>query len=317
MTDNKIVRGDANPPRINQAEARAVAANALTPMPDQVVATEPEFEVTSISVIVNTYNWPEALNLSLQSLAGQTERRFEIVVADDGSRPDTADAITAFAVSAPIPVRYVWHEDIGFRRSAILNKAIIEARGPYLIFVDGDCILQPDFVAQHRALAEPNHLVTGSRILLGRELSNELLTEGKWDYHTFRRKTLGHRLAGEISKIMPLFVRLTWWRRRSCYRSFVWRRIKGCNLACWKSDALAIGGFEEALTGWGSEDIDFVFRLQDKGVIRRSGTWATEVLHLWHKPADPSRAAANKKIVLDRIEAARLRNKAAQTPNSA
>lgn len=281
----------------------------------QVVTTEPESRVTLISVIVNTYNWPSALRLCLQSLAGQTERSFEIVVADDGSLPDTAEVIAAFARSVPIPVKHVWHEDIGFRRSVILNKAIVEARGPYLIFVDGDCIPQPDFVARHRALAEPNHLVTGSRILLGRKLSSELLAEGEWNYKAFRREALGHRLNGEISKIMPLFVRLTRWRRWSRYRSFVWRRIKGCNLACWKSDALAVGGFEEALTGWGSEDIDFVFRLQDKGVIRRSGTWATEVLHLWHLPADLSRSAANKKIVLDRIEAARLRNKAAQTPN--
>ncbi|WP_425374834.1 galactosyltransferase-related protein [Mesorhizobium tamadayense] len=91
----------------------------------------------------------------------------------------------------------------------------------------------------------------------------------------------------------------------------VFRRIKGCNLACWKSDALSVGSFDETFTGWGYEDADFVFRLQDKGIIRRAGTWATEVLHIWHKPADPSRATTNQKVVLDRIEAARLRKKAA------
>jgi glycosyltransferase involved in cell wall biosynthesis len=272
-------------------------------------------QATSISIIVNTYNWPEALRLSLQSLAGQTERCFEIIVADDGSRPDTADVIKAFADLAPVPVKHFWHEDLGFRRSAILNKAIAGACGRYLIFIDGDCILQPDFVAQHRALAQPNQLVTGSRILLGRKLSKHLLAEGKWNYRAFRRKILGHRLTGEISKIMPLFVRLNW-RKLTYYRSFVSRRIKGCNLACWKSDAIAVGGFDETFTGWGSEDIDFVFRLHEKGVIRRSGTWATEVLHIWHKPADRSCAEANKKIVLDRIEAARLCH-LARTPNSA
>lgn len=275
-----------------------------------------EFEVTSTSVIVNTYNWPEALKLCLQSLASQTDRCFEIIVADDGSRSDTADLIKAFAGSTPVPIRHVWHDDMGFRRCAILNNAIAAACGPYLIFIDGDCILQPDFVAWHRAFAEPNHLVTGSRILLGRRLSKELLAEGKWNYQNFRRNILRYRLTGEISKIVALFARLPSRRLRD-YRSFVWRRIKGCNLACWKRDALAIGGFDETFTGWGSEDIDFVFRLQDRGVIRRSGTWATEVLHIWHKPGDHSRAAGNKKIVRDRIEAARLRNKAGQTPNSA
>ena len=265
-------------------------------------------EAPSISVIVNTYNWPEALKLSLQSLAGQTERCFEVIVADDGSRPDTADVVNAFASSAPIAVRHVWHKDIGFRRAAILNKAIGEARGSYLIFIDGDCIPQPDFVARHRALARPNYLVTGSRILLGQEFSKQLLVAGTWNYQAFRRNILRHRVKGDISKITAFFMRLPW-RGMSDYRSFVFRRIKGCNLACWKSDALSVGGFDESFTGWGYEDADFVFRLQDKGVVRRAGTWATEVLHIWHKPADPSRAATNEKIVLDRIAAARLRNK--------
>ncbi|MBZ9818873.1 glycosyltransferase family 2 protein [Mesorhizobium sp. CA4] len=273
-------------------------------------------KVPSLSIIVNTYNWPEALRLTLQSLACQTERRFEIIVADDGSRPDTAEMIEAFAHSAPFPVRHVWQEDTGFRRCAILNKAIAEASGAYLIFIDGDCILQPDFVAQHLALAEPNHLVTGSRILLGRELSNHLLAEGKWDYQVFRRNILGHRLNGGISKVVALFVRLPSGRLRD-YRSFVWRRIKGCNLACWKSDAICVGGFDETFIGWGSEDIDFVFRMQDRGIIRRSGAWATEVLHIWHETGDRSRAAANTKIVRDRIAAARHRNKPCQTPKSA
>ncbi|WP_301004308.1 glycosyltransferase [Mesorhizobium sp.] len=136
----------------------------------------------SVSVIVNTYNWPGALKLSLQSLASQTDRCFEVIIADDGSRQDTADVIKLFTDSASIPVRHVWHEDIGFRRSAILNKAIGEACGPYLIFVDGDCILQPDFVAQHRALAKPNYVITGSRILLSQEFSKQLLAAGTWNY---------------------------------------------------------------------------------------------------------------------------------------
>ncbi|RWB56768.1 MAG: glycosyltransferase [Mesorhizobium sp.] len=259
-----------------------------------------------ISVIVTTYNWPKALSLTLQSLAGQTDRLFEVIVADDGSGPATAEVIRAHANSAPIPVVHIWQEDIGFRRSTIINKAVAEAKGDYLIFVDGDCILQPDFVSRHRGLAEPNHLVTGSRILLGPKISEMLLAESKWCYITFRRSVLWYRLTGEISKIAGLFIRLPTCRLRD-YRSFVWRRIKGCNLACWKADALAVGGFDESFLGWGSEDIDFVFRLQENGVVRRSGTWATEVLHIWHAPADSSRAEGNEKIVRDRIEASRRR----------
>ena len=263
---------------------------------------------TFISVIVTTYNWPEALRMTLQSLAGQSDRRFEVIVADDGSGPATAKLASVFADSAPIPVVYVWQEDLGFRRSAIINKAVAEARGDYLIFVDGDCIMQPDFISQHRALAEPKHLVTGSRILLGRRLSRSLLARGTWSFKAFRRSVLWYRLTGDISKVAALFVRLPTHRLRN-YRSFVRRRIKGCNLACWKADAIAVGGFDESFVGWGSEDIDFVFRLQDKGVIRRSGTWDTEVLNIWHPPADASRAECNGKIVRERIEAARRRRR--------
>nr|WP_206075322.1 glycosyltransferase [Mesorhizobium tamadayense] len=175
-------------------------------------------EAISVSVIVNTYNWPEALKLSLQSLAGQSERRFEIIVADDGSRPDTADVVKAFAGASSIPVKHVWHEDVGFRRAAILNKAITEACASYLIFIDGDCILQPDFVARHRALARPNYLVTGSRVLLGQEFSQQLLAAGTWSHQAFRRNILRHRLKGDISKIVAFFVRLPW-RPMSDYRS--------------------------------------------------------------------------------------------------
>jgi glycosyltransferase involved in cell wall biosynthesis len=263
---------------------------------------------TFISVIVTTYNWPEALRMTLQSLAGQTDHGFEIIVADDGSGPSTTELVSAFAGSASIPVAYVWQEDAGFRRAAIINKAIAQSRGDYLIFVDGDCIVQPDFVSQHRALAEPKHLVTGSRILLGRRLSKALLAKGTWSFKAFRRGVLWYRLTGDVSKVAALFVRLPTSRLRN-YRSFVWRRIKGCNLACWKVDAVAVDGFDGGFVGWGGEDIDFVFRMQDKGVIRRSGTWATEVLHIWHPPADPSRAECNGKIVRTRIEAARLRRR--------
>jgi GT2 family glycosyltransferase len=88
------------------------------------------------------------------------------------------------------------------------------------------------------------------------------------------------------------------WRN---YKKFVWRRIKGCNMACWKTDALAIGGFDESMTGWGHEDADFVFRLQNRGLIRKSGSWATEVLHLHHHINDQSSATENARRVREKI----------------
>ena len=128
----------------------------------------------SISILLATYNWPQALGLVLESLNAQTDKDFEVVIADDGSKAETTELITAFTQVANFPIKHLWQEDLGFRKSAILNQAITHARGDYLVFLDGDCITQPDFVARHRALAQSGFLVTGSRILLGRRLTQAL-----------------------------------------------------------------------------------------------------------------------------------------------
>ncbi|WP_378949631.1 glycosyltransferase family 2 protein [Mesorhizobium sp. ANAO-SY3R2] len=255
----------------------------------------------SVTVIVNTYNWASALNLSVRSLMRQTDRDFEIVIADDGSKDETKRLVDSLAAETDLTVTHVWHEDIGFRRTQILNKAIQASRGDYLIFLDGDCITQPDFIRRHRQLAKPSYLVTGSRIMLGPDLSAALCERGAVDFGALRRNALRYRASGDLAKVIPLFVRLPDASFRN-YRKFTWRRVKGCNIGCWKQDALKIGGYDEGLTGWGHEDVDFVFRMYEAGVERRSGTWATEVLHIWHKMADRSKADGNWQIVLERMK---------------
>ena len=128
-----------------------------------------------ISVIVATYNRPDALDAVLRSLAGQGDRDFEIVVADDGSHSDTGRLVADWAKRTSIPVNHVWHEDKGFRLAEIRNRAIRVSGGSYCIFLDGDCLARRDFVAAHRALARPGWFVTGSRLLLSRELTADVL----------------------------------------------------------------------------------------------------------------------------------------------
>ena len=253
-----------------------------------------------ISILLATYNWPQALKLCLESLATQTDRRFEIVIADDGSTDSTKQVIENFKASHPIAITHLWQEDQGFRKTQILNQAIAIAKGDYLVFLDGDCIVQPDFIARHRELAQEGYLVTGSRILLNEKLTQNLLTWPSWNFQRFSTNLLGERLSGGINKYWPLKIKFgnSVWRD---YKKFVWRRIKGCNMACWKADALTIGGFDETMTGWGHEDADFVFRLQNRGLIRKSGSWATEVLHLYHRINDQSNAAENARRVREKI----------------
>ena len=258
-----------------------------------------------ISILLATYNWPQALKLCLESLATQTDKNFEIIIADDGSTDSTREVIESIKQLYPTPITHLWQEDQGFRKTKILNQAIASAHGEYLVFLDGDCITQPDFIARHRQLAQKGFLVTGSRILLNEKLTQDLLSWPNWSFARFTENLIGKRLNGGINKYWPLKIKLGdgSWRD---YKKFVWRRIKGCNLACWKADADAINGFDETMTGWGHEDADFVFRMQHQGIRRKSGSWSTEVLHLFHKIHDQSNAAENARRVREKIMAKAL-----------
>jgi glycosyltransferase involved in cell wall biosynthesis len=253
-----------------------------------------------ISVIVATYNRIDALNFVLQSLEAQTDPNFEVIVADDGSKVDTTDFLNAFIKKKTLNISHVWQEDLGFRLAQVRNLAITASSGDYLVFLDGDCIVQPDFVARHRQLAQKGHLITGSRVLLSEQLTKEMLALPAWSFAEFKPHLLQYRLTGGINKYWPIVMKLGdgAWR---LYKKFVWRRIKGCNMACWSADAKAIGGFDEEMTGWGHEDADFVFRLQQNGIVRKSGSWSTEVFHLFHRIHDQSNAAENARRVRAKI----------------
>jgi glycosyltransferase involved in cell wall biosynthesis len=257
-------------------------------------------EKMKISIIVATYNRIDALNFVLQSLETQTDPCFEVIVADDGSKIDTTDFLNAFFQKTSLVIKHVWQEDLGFRLAQVRNLAIAASSGEYVIFLDGDCIVQPDFVARHRQLAQKGHLVTGSRVLLSEQLTKMILAWPKWSFTQFKSHLIQHRISGGINKYWPIVVKLNdgAWR---LYRKFVWRRIKGCNMACWTADAKAIGGFDESMTGWGHEDADFVFRLQHSGIVRKSGSWSTEVFHLFHRIHDQSNAAENARRVREKI----------------
>lgn len=231
-----------------------------------------------ISVIVSTYNRPDALGKVIESLLRQDDLDYEIIIADDGSKKDTTYLIENFSLNQRINISHVWHDDIGFRLSKIRNTAITKAKGEYVIFLDGDCIVQPDFIRRHRELAEHKYVVTGGRILMNKDLTIDVLNAKSFN---FKHKSLSLFFNGKINKFVSLYFKIPDNFLRK-YNTFAWKRIKGCNLAVWKIDALKIKGFDEKITGWGHEDADFVFRLFKNGINRKSGSFATEVLHLWH-----------------------------------
>lgn len=263
--------------------------------------------VNLISVIVTTYNRPNALDAALAALAGQTDRDFEIVVADDGSGPETARLIEGWASRLPVALKHVWQEHKGFRGAEIRNRGIRASCGCYCIFVDGDCLARPDFVAAHRRLAERRWFVAGNRILLSPMLT-ELVLAGKmaaqtWDFP----KLVRQRLHGGINRLLPAMrLPLGPLRRR---RKGDWQGAKTCNLAVARDDLERIDGFDASYIGWGLEDSDLVLRLLHAGVHRKDGRFATGVLHLWHPEADRSCLRDNERRLEDVLAGNRVRAK--------
>ena len=128
------------------------------------------------SLIVTTYNRPDALHLVLQSVLQQTVPPAEIIVADDGSGADTEETVGRFATASPIPVKHVWQEDQGFRAAQSRNRALAAAQGPYIVLIDGDMVLHPEFIADHLAVAREGRWVQGSRVLLTEAATAALLS---------------------------------------------------------------------------------------------------------------------------------------------
>jgi glycosyltransferase involved in cell wall biosynthesis len=258
-----------------------------------------------ISIIVATYDREDALDAVLRSLSRQTDRHFEVVVADDGSGPATAAVIEQWQPRLGVPLHHVWQEHRDFRAAEIRNRAILASGGRYCVFLDGDCLARPDFVAAHRRLAEPGFFVTGNRALLSRalteaELRDSLQTES-WGLGAW----IGQRLSGGLNRLAPA-LRLPLGPLRKL-RPHAWEGARSCNLAVWRADLERVDGFDAAFSGWGKEDSDLLVRLLHAGVRRKDGAFATAVLHLWHPEADRSRLPDNQRRLDAVIASKRIR----------
>jgi glycosyltransferase involved in cell wall biosynthesis len=244
-----------------------------------------------ISVIVTTYNREDALDAVLTTLSRQSDHNFEVVIADDGSQPATAALVRTWQPRVGVALRHVWHADRGFRAAEIRNRAILASRGDYCIFLDGDCMTRPDFVAGHRRLAEPGWFVTGNRVLLSPAFTavvlGERLQPGTWS----AGKWIALRMSGRVNRLgAVLRLPLGPCRKLTARR---WQGARSCNLAVWRADLQRVDGFDASYCGWGREDSDLLIRLLHGGVRRKDGRFATGVIHLWHPEADRAQLPAN------------------------
>lgn len=281
-------------------EGRAIAGPALPQVaarPSEARSKAPRY--APISIIVTTYDRPDALDAVLRGLARQSDGDFEVIVADDGSGPATAALLKGWRGRLRQPITHVWQEHRGFRAAEIRNRGILASSGAYCIFLDGDCIPRHDFVQEHRELAELGWFVVGNRVLMSQGLTARVLTQQLAPERWTLADACRARVLGDINRIAPLLqARLGPVRK---IRPQYWWGARSCNLAVWRTDLDRIDGFDASYVGWGLEDSDLLIRLLRAGVNRKDGRFSTGVFHLWHPLADPILLSANQAL-LDSVQ---------------
>jgi glycosyltransferase involved in cell wall biosynthesis len=233
------------------------------------------------TIIIPTYNWPKALELCLRSVFMQTVQPNEIIIADDGSTTETKDLIDKLRTETKIPIFHEWHEDKGFRKTIVLNRAIARASGDYILQVDGDTILNRHFISDHLELAEKNFFVCGSRVKLDKEVTEKIMQTMVFHIHWWNM-SFGFFLNSMRSKFLRHFLALRYAKRIN--------HLRGCNMAFWKEDLVKINGYNEDLTGWGHEDGELAFRLHFAGVGKKTLKMGGILYHLHH----PQSSTANE-----------------------
>ena len=252
-------------------------------------------------LIVATYRNPRSLALCLASVARQAARPDSIAVADDGSGPETAAVVEAFAAKAPAPVRHVWHEDDGFRKNTILNRAIASSEADFLVFIDGDVLLRPDFLAHHLRLARPDRWSSGSLIRLDAAataaVTEDLVASGRVFDPAWLRAHRAIDRFGTWLKTRPLPEPLLAALDRVTPVQKAWG---GANSSAFRAALLAVNGFDETMR-YGGEDKELGARLTNSGVRGQHLRYVASVVHLDHP-----RGYVDREVV--RANKARIRN---------
>jgi glycosyltransferase involved in cell wall biosynthesis len=252
-----------------------------------VLVTEP----SELSIVVTTYERPAALDVVLRALADQWVEGFEIVVADDGSGPETAGVVGRWAQR--IDVRHLWQPNEGFLKARLLNRAVLATRGRFLVFLDGDCVPRVGFLRAVRRAALPGWFIASKRLHLSPGFSRRVVAEelpvwrwSSWVWLVRAPRELvvsHHRQANRPGTLFPLRDRSRPWRPdrrdfRPPYNGY------GYALGVHREDLERVNGFDMRLRGWDGEDVDVAHRLRMAGL--RCG-WPgpdASVLHLWHTP---------------------------------
>ncbi len=240
-----------------------------------------------VSLIITTYNRPEALEQTLKSVLKQTCIPKEVIIADDGSDSRTADLVRKYQKILPLDLRHSWQEDRGYRLAASKNKAVASSTGDYLVFMDGDMILDHRCIEDYVNFRQPNFFLNGSYVRIYQELTNKIFT-GEIESPSFWSKGIKRRQNALYIPFLHKFVKGP---------QYTYKRIRGGQCSMWKDDFIKVNGFDEQFEGWGYEDFDLGYRLMNAGVKRTNIKFCAITYHLYHTPSSRSSTVQNWAIL--------------------
>lgn len=244
------------------------------------------------TLIISTYNWPEALELVLLSVAKQRVMPKEVIIADDGSAQETKSLIHNIKKNFPIPLLHVWHEDTGFNKSTILNKAVASSNSDYIIQADGDCILHPSFVKDHLNFSKKGHYLFGSRVNIQKHYLKSLFFKKQIQFNSLSKGIKNRTRAIYFPSLTSLYK----------VRVNISSKYRGCNTSYYKSDFIAINGYNEDIKGWGREDSELALRFHNNGIRAKRLRYSGIVYHIYHTEKSKSQLIRNNEIEKDTIK---------------
>lgn len=225
-----------------------------------------------ISLIITTYNWPEALLLVLESISLQTILPNEVIIADDGSTEETRSQVNSFNSDSKLNIIYSRQDDIGFRAARSRNLAILKSSGEYIILIDGDSILDKNFVRDHILASEQGFFVQGTRVLLSKKQTRKALEDIKIEFPFFSTVFKNRK-----NSIRSNFLSYVFSNKKNNLKG-----IKTCNMSFYRKDCIEINGFNNSFEGWGREDSEFAVRMINNGINRKNVRFKAIQFHLWH-----------------------------------
>lgn len=246
-----------------------------------------------LSVIISTYNHPKWLQKVLWGFESQSFKSFEIVIADDGSGEDTREVIESFLKNSDLEIQHIWHEDNGYQKCQILNKAIVASKNEYLLFTDGDCIPRTDFIQHHKDHAEKGFFLSGGAIRLPLSTSRLISEEDIKTGRAFKKDWL---ISNGLEKRFLKNLKLTESDGLGKFLNKVtpanssWN---GGNASGWKQDILAVNGMDERME-YGGQDRELGERLYNYGLKSKQLRYSAICLHLEHGRGYKSEESVNK-----------------------